>query len=345
MKKCISNFKWQKFSHRISMFSGIAAIALWLIVVGCSNLESDLIVEPSVESSETNSSSTVEMNDQLNNKCISTGQEITDKLAAYSAAYVAQDVEKIYSFMSPDFHQSTPKFDGDRDEQRDYITSYYASGGTLSSFTQKPLERNVYNNDVVYDMGIYNNVGAVNGTQFTIYEYYFMRWVKGQDGTWLLDKAMVGPRGNTSEVNATTNEGPVLCYKNPVSHGHNHVLNKEIESRLESYKNALTSGDADKIAEFCTNDFHFFGNGLNVDRDGLYQYYSQFFQTHSIAFSNTTLYARYVHGNVAYDIGESENIIITNGVQSVRKNHFVIQWEKGQDRVWRMKWFMNLDRL
>lgn len=346
MKKCKLNLKSQKnnpqFRCRVSTLSNIVMIAIWLISIGCTNLESDLTVEPSEASMEINSTSTVPMSKPAGKKCVSIDQEITDRFQAYVAAFISEDVDKLYfNFWTQEYHEFTPNFDKNREEIRESMTSFYENGGNLNSYTWQSLERYVYN-DVVYDIGIYNNVGDVNGTPFVIDGYYFVRWIKGQDGMWRVHKVVAGPRGNTSEVNPT--EQGILACNNSSEHGSQAAISQNITNRSEAYIKALISGNADKAYKFWTEDFHFYGDGLDVDRHGLYEYYRDFFETGNILSSNLKLHYRFLHGNVVYDLGQSDDTVVVDGVQSVKKNNYIIRWTKGHDGVWRIDRIMDLFR-
>jgi ketosteroid isomerase-like protein len=346
MMKCKLNLKNQKdnaqFNYRASVGAGIVMIAVWLISIGCSNLEGDLNVEKTETTTEIDSTSTVPMSRSAGKKCVSIDQEVTDRFHVYVAAFIAEDVDKLYSdFWTPEYHEFTPNFDKSREELRESMTSFYGNGGNLTSYTWQSLERSVYS-DVVYDIGVYNNAGDVNGAQFVINGYYFLRWIKGQDDIWRVHKVVAGPRGNTSEVNPT-DQGILVCY-NFGQHRSNVGINQQIANRSEAYAKALTSGNADEIYKFLTEDFHFYGDGLDVDRDGLYEHYRHFFATGHIVSSNIRLHYRFMHGNVVYDIGQSDNTVVVDGVQSVKKNNYVIRWLKGHDGVWRIDRIMDLFR-
>jgi ketosteroid isomerase-like protein len=347
MKKCILNLNWQK-TNSVSAFSGIAMIAMWIIIMGCTNPENDLTVEPAQASTEEDMTSTAEMRKPVSEKCISIGQEITDRHRAYNAAFIDEDVDKLYyDFWAPEYYEFVPNFNKDREGMREQMTGYYAKGGNLSSYICESLERSVYE-DVVYDIGAYDNVGDVNGNQFIINGYYFLRWVKQQDGVWRVDKGVAGPRGNTSAVNATTDEGPVVCYNKHQANHHtagNYVINQKITERFAEYMEALTSANLDNAQKFWSEDIHLYGQGLDVDRDELYEYYRQFFETGSITSANTKLHYRFIHGNTVYDIGQSENTVLVNGVQSVNKTNYVIRWQRGHDGIWRINRIMDLFRV
>jgi ketosteroid isomerase-like protein len=339
MKKSKSNLKWEESNRCISAFSIIIMTAMSFINIGCANLESDQTIEPAAIRTELEANSTAQVNTRVSGNCASIDQEITDRYQAYLSAYMAGDVDNLYSiFWAPDYKEFSVTYDKDREEMREAMTSYYANGGTLSSIVDQLLERNVYK-DAAYDIGSFDMVGTVSGTQYTLNRYHFMRWTKGNDGVWRVDKNVAGPRGNTSEVNPN-DAGPAVCSNTQASV--NEMTNIEITNQFKAYIKTLTEGNADKAYKFWTEDFHFYGNGLDVDRDGLYQYYTNFFQTGRIASSNANLSNRFIHGNVAYDIMLAEDTVVINGVQSVKTSHYVICWQRGHDKVWRISRFMDL---
>lgn len=346
MKKQISKENRRPFNYRVPAFFAIVVVAALLVAMGCSNIENDLTVKSSDASLETNSTSGAKLNRPVSQKCLSLGQENTDRFLAYNAAYIGEDVDKLYNeFWGHNYSEFVPNFEHDREGARANMLNFYGErNGDLTSYTCESKERYIYN-DVVYDMGTYDNVGSVNGKQFIINGYYFMRWIKEHDGVWRVDKSVSGPRGNTSEVHQTTDAGPVIC-NNQHQSGNtvgNETISREITARFEAYETAIASGNANDVSRFWTAGVHLYGQGLDLDRDGLYQYYSQFFETGRIA-PHTTLRFRFVHGNVVYDIAQADDTVTVNGVQSIKKKNYVIRWEKGHDGVWRIHRIMDLFR-
>lgn len=327
-------------SNCVRTFSSIVMMAILLGNVGCSNLESDQSVDPldaSIEAAATTSS--VGMNKLLSGKCTSASQEINDRWDAYVETFNEGDVDEMYSFWTPEFHNSTDDSDRNRDEMRAHMITSFANG-TKIDFTWQLLEQNVFG-DAAYNIGAYHNDATLNGTVYTNNGYYFSRMIKGDDGVWLIDKNIGGYFDNKSVVDPNA-EGAVACYGKQA--GGNGMTDQQITNQSNAYAKALTSGNADEVSKFWTDDIHFYGEGLDEDRDGLYQYYRQFFQTGSILTSNNSLKYRYMHGNVIYDIGQSEDTVIINGVQSIKKHNYIIRWEKGHDKVWRISRLMNLHR-
>lgn len=348
MKKCKPNLKWNKFSYYGTKLSNIAVIVSLLVIMSCTNLESDLSVEPSDRSTEINSDSTIARNGPTIEKCVSIGQEITDRYLTYSNAFITKDLDLLYNdFWTADHHEFNPNYDKDRDGMFERMTWYYANGGTVDSYDLQSLERYVYNN-VVYDFGAADNVNHFNGVEYVINGYYFLRWIKENDGVWRVDKSVSGSRGNTDKVIPTTDEGPVICHNKSKIKKHEpgeQAVSQEISDRFAAYREALVQGNVNVLSKFWTSDIHLYGQGLNVNRDGLYDYYRDLFKTGSIASSEIKLHFRFVHDDVAYDIGQSENIEVVNGVQSVKKTNYAIRWQKGHDGVWRINRIMDLLRL
>jgi ketosteroid isomerase-like protein len=218
------------------------------------------------------------------------------------------------------------------------MTTSFANG-TKINFTWQLLEQNVFG-DVAYNIGAFHNDAILGGAVYTNNGYFFSRMIRGYDGVWLVDKNIGGYFDNKSVVDPNA-KGPTACYKQI---GNNVMTNQQITNQSNAYTKALTSGNTDEVSKFWTEGIHFYGEGLDVNRDGLYQYYRQFFQTGSIQASNVSLKYRYVHGNVVYDIGQSEDTVIINGAQSIKKHNYIIRWEKEHDKVWRISRIMNLHR-
>ncbi|MFD0998089.1 YybH family protein [Ohtaekwangia kribbensis] len=350
MKKCKQNLNQDnktQYNICVAKCVSIVIMAFWLTITSCSNLESDLSLERTDISTETNSSSSTIDDKQVSAKCVSIGQEITDRNVTYSTAFITKDLDLLYNdYWTTDHHEFTPNFDKDRDGMHQQMTWYYGIGGTVDSYDLQSLEKHVYNN-VVYDFGAYDNVNHVNGTPYIINGYYFMRWIKGHDGLWRVDKSVGGSRGSTSKVTPTTDEGPVICHNRHLPDNHqvgDDAISQKITDRFEAYREALISGNLATASHFWTTDVHLYGEGLDVNREGLYEYYRVFFESGSIVSSTIKLHARFVHDNVAFDIGQSENTVEINGVQSVKKTNYVVRWVKGHDGVWRINRIMDLPR-
>lgn len=334
MKKCKSIY--------IPAFFYLAIITMLLMNAGCSNLESNQSVEPSDASMAIGATSTADLYKSTDEKCTSTSQEINDRWEAYVTSFMNGNVDAMYNFWISDYLNITDNSDQDRDELYAEMTASFANGTKLN-YTWQLLEQNVFD-DVAYNIGGFHNDATVNGAHYVNNGYYFTRMTRGHDGLWLIDKNVAGFYDNNSSIDPTA-IGSIVCYdKQAQGNRGNEMVNQQITDRFNAYIKALTSSNPDVVSQFWTEDLHYYGGGLDVDRDGLYQYYQQFFQKGSILASSINLKYRYVHGNVVYDIGQSDNTEVVNGVQSIKKHNYVIRWEKGHDRVWRISRFINLNR-
>lgn len=337
MKIVKSNLKLKKIWNRFAKVLNLTMLTVCFSIV--TTVDSAIANEIGAESTE-------HTKHPVKGKCASIGQEITDRHHAYISAFIDENVDKLYyDFWTPAYYEFTPNFAKDRDGMRQQMTQFYDAGGKLYSYDLQSLDRYV-DGDVVYDIGIYDNVGAAgNGMQFVIHGYYFLRWIK-HDGAWRVDMAAAGPRGDILKVIPTIDEGPVACH-NKHQFGRNAgeaAIDQEIGNRFEAYSSALASANADSLSEFWTADIHLYGQGLDLDHKGLYEYYSQFFKTGRIVTSDVRPHARFAHDNVAYEIGQSDITVVINDVQTVRKNNYVIRWKKERDGVWRIDRIMDLFR-
>ncbi|UII31480.1 nuclear transport factor 2 family protein [Fulvivirga ulvae] len=354
MKNCRTNLTWSKagttLHYHISSFAIIMSTA-WLILAGCTGLESNQYIDPVETGTELNSVSTYAERGQVTKKCADIGQEITDRNTAIEAAFAAKDLDLLYNnFWTPTYYEFGPFFDKDRDELLVQMISFYTEReGELFSYELESYDRFVHGSNLVYDFGAYDNLGRSSGNDFEIHGYYCIRWVKGSDGLWRIDRTLSGSRGNNTNVNTTIDEGPVACSKKdkPGCDGHDDEAYEEIADQLEAYIEALTTGDTDEAYEFYTHDFRNIAPGLEVDRDGLNAYYLQFFETGSIVSLDFSMRDRFIHDDVAYDFGYFEKTTIVNGIQSVEKNNYVLRWEKskhGHHNVWRIDRIFNVPR-
>ncbi|UII31907.1 nuclear transport factor 2 family protein [Fulvivirga ulvae] len=348
MKTCKTNLTSCKtgaipITRILPLFSIIMATML-LILTGCEGLESDLNVDSSKVSTENSSNpmTNLEESRPVSEKCLTIGQEITDRNNVYEAAFIAKDVDLMYNYLwTPTYFQLGHYYDADRDKLLEEITQLFTvREGGLYSLDLESYDRFVHDN-VVYDIGAYDNTGVASGVEFAIKGYYLMRWEKGSDGIWRVDRVVAGDREPEVEISRTTDSGPVLCQKKRGNLESKDETSKEITKRQEAYLEALISSNAYNAYKFYTKDFRNVSPGLEVDRDGLDEYYRQLFATGEIVSYNINLYDRFVHGNVVYDMGKSELTTVINGVQSMIRYNYAVRWEKGHDGEWRIDRILN----
>ena len=78
------------------------------------------------------------------------------------------------------------------DQVGDYFREFFETGRVLS-FDIEAFDQFVHA-DVAYELGQYDETVEVEGEEATVQNYYFLRWEKGADGMWRIDRLVTGPR-------------------------------------------------------------------------------------------------------------------------------------------------------
>ncbi len=152
--------------HRTSWLS---AVVVGLVVAGCTATESD----PTADTAAVR-------------------QELTDRMAAYKEALMSGDAEQALGFWTPDGRVLEPGQDLSGDELHEFLREFFNTGRVISVDIEA-YDQFVHG-DVAYDVGEYDEIVEVEGEQQTIQGYYFLRWEKGTDGVWRIDRVVTGPR-------------------------------------------------------------------------------------------------------------------------------------------------------
>ncbi len=152
--------------HRTNWLS---ALAVWLAFAGCTATEGD----PATDAAAVR-------------------QELTDRMAALKEALLADDTEEVIGFWTPDGRVLEPGQDLSGDELGEFYREFFSTGRVIS-FDIQAYDQFVHG-DVAYEVGEYDETVEVEGEQQTIRGYYFLRWEKGTDGVWRIDRVVAGPR-------------------------------------------------------------------------------------------------------------------------------------------------------
>ena len=147
----------------------LSAIAVGLVVAGCTATESD----PATDTAAVR-------------------QELTDRWAAYKEAIMSGEAEQALGFWTPDGRVLEPGLDLSGNELRDFYREFFSTGQVIS-FDIQAYDQFVHG-DVAYEVGEYDETLEVEGEQQTIQGYFFLRWEKGTDGVWRIDRVVAGPR-------------------------------------------------------------------------------------------------------------------------------------------------------
>ncbi len=109
-----------------------------------------------------------------------------------------------------------------------------------------------------------------------------------------------------------------------------------ISERWASYRDALLKGDPADVASFWTADAHLYEPGMNITGAELPEFLQAFFETGSVTGLQIRRLDLFVHGDVAYEIGEADEPLRVEGQEPVtRELYYFMRWMK-EDGVWMM---------
>ncbi len=112
--------------------------------------------------------------------------------AFFDAAKVG-DVDAMLTHLTADARILEPGIRAGRDEFGTIVRELFGADGGVVSID---LRRDDLfgHGDVVYDVGEYDEVLATVHGEMRIEGNYFIRWERGDDGAWRIDRVVVGPR-------------------------------------------------------------------------------------------------------------------------------------------------------
>ncbi len=114
------------------------------------------------------------------------------------------------------------------------------------------------------------------------------------------------------------------------------AVRQELTDRMAAYGNLLVAGDLDAAMAYMTDDARLLEPGIDVSGAAVGEYVRDFFSTGaSISMFEPRAYDYFVHGDVAYEIGEYDETLVVSGEPQTVENYYFIRWEKGADGQWR----------
>ncbi len=113
------------------------------------------------------------------------------------------------------------------------------------------------------------------------------------------------------------------------------AVRQELTDRMAAYKEAIMSGEAEQALGFWTPDGRILGPGQDLSGDELRDFIREFFGTGQVISFDIQAYDQFVHGDVAYEIGEYDQTVEVEGEQRTIQGYYFLRWEKGTDGVWR----------
>lgn len=110
-----------------------------------------------------------------------------------------------------------------------------------------------------------------------------------------------------------------------------------LNAAMESFGQAAVAGDMDAAAAFMTDDFELREPGMNLDKAGWREMVAGVQESGGgVEFFETRTEDYFLHGDVAYEVGEYDEAVVMDGARQVIEGYYFVRWEKGADGVWRM---------
>jgi ketosteroid isomerase-like protein len=76
----------------------------------------------------------------------------------------------------------------------DYVREFFDSGVDFLSFTPRSFEVFVHGS-AAYQIGQYDEAATLGtGEEAEWHEHFFVRWVRGDDGVWRINRFVAAPR-------------------------------------------------------------------------------------------------------------------------------------------------------
>ena len=114
------------------------------------------------------------------------------------------------------------------------------------------------------------------------------------------------------------------------------MVGQELTDQMAAFREAILSGEADRSIGFFTTDAHILEAGVNVAGDEVGDFFREIFETSRILSFDIEAYDQFVHGDVAYEVGEYDETVEVEGEEETVQNYYFLRWEKGTDGAWRI---------
>ena len=105
---------------------------------------------------------------------------------------LARDAEKFISFWASDVRVREPGTVLDGPQFAPYVRNFF-SRGQVTALDIRPAKIYVHGN-VAYEFGEYDESASLDGQSISVKNNYAMRWRRLENGTWVIDHLVAGPR-------------------------------------------------------------------------------------------------------------------------------------------------------
>jgi len=114
-------------------------------------------------------------------------------LESFGQAAMAGDMEAAAAFMTEDFEIREPGMNADRAQWLATVQEADAAGTRVAAFETRTDDYFLHG-DVAYEVGEYDETFTMGESEQAVEGYYFIRWERGGDGVWRMDRLVAGPR-------------------------------------------------------------------------------------------------------------------------------------------------------
>jgi ketosteroid isomerase-like protein len=117
---------------------------------------------------------------------------------------------------------------------------------------------------------------------------------------------------------------------------------KAITERLDAYNGIASSGDMEGWLSYWTPNVRAMEPGMDLSGQDFFDMGKEFFESGGkVSSAEWRTEELFVHGNVAYQIGEIHEAFQYAGEEpGEAHNHIFVRWEKGEDGVWKISRFL-----
>lgn len=120
-------------------------------------------------------------------------QQLAERMTELKATLLAGDVEQFMTFWTEDVRVLEPGVNKEGQAWGAYLEEILGQARVLS-LDIEPYETFVHG-DAVYEIGQYDETIQLEGQDpVTVANYYSLRWERGTDGLWRIDRFIAGPR-------------------------------------------------------------------------------------------------------------------------------------------------------
>lgn len=128
-----------------------------------------------------------------------TTRAISDRWTAFWETTQAGDFDGWADFWTSDIRMLQPGVDVSGSAWFDFGRDFFASGMEFLTLDIEPFDVFVHG-DVAYQVGRFDETATLaSGEPVEWHEYFFVRWERGTDGVWRMDRFLSTPREAPAE--------------------------------------------------------------------------------------------------------------------------------------------------